>query len=190
MWTPSYGCNVGSCSWLQGCSFCSLPKSLCFPLLLQKKSFNLNFSAEFGTGHFGVLLYCRQALGRSESRWELPALPWWHGCNLCSFCIVLFCSTAAAAEFLCSVTLCDEPRLAVSQKGSYRVGSLLPLILVLLKELGVINIIYRCGRRCFSVQYTGVSVHKMETEKSCHSRTLPTICDLEICVKLCLEEKY
>lgn len=137
MWAPSYGCNVGSCSWLQGCSFSSLPKSLCFPLLLQKKSFNLNFSAEFRTGHFGVLLYCRQALGRSESRWEPPALPWWHGCNLCSFCIVLFCSTAAAAEFLCSATLCDEPRLAASQKGSYRVGSLLPLILVLLKELGV-----------------------------------------------------
>lgn len=34
MWAPSYGCNVGSCCWLQGCSFCSLPKSLCFLLLL------------------------------------------------------------------------------------------------------------------------------------------------------------
>lgn len=84
----------------------------------------------------------------------------------------------------------DEPRLAVSQKGTYRAGSLFPLILVLLQELGVITIIYRYGRRCFSMQHTGVSVHEMETEKCCRSRILPSICALEISVKLCLEEKY
>lgn len=115
----------------------------------------------------------------------LPGLPCWHGCILCSG----FCSSAAAAEFLYSVTLCDEPRLAAYQ-DSNRVGSLFPLILELLKELGVISIIYKYGRRCLSMQHTGVSVHQMETEKCCCSRTLPSICALETCVKFCLEEKY